>query len=114
MRMATPVRVGIQMSSDMYYRLIIRFTNGETLKFILREPLDTKGISDKTRFALVRTQDDVSDAPNLFVANLSDVSFIKTERIDSKELRHRVAGITSGLGGEGDSAPNIVSTVEFV
>jgi hypothetical protein len=107
-------RVGIRMNkSKSYYRLIIRFTNGETQRFIMREPIDTAGISDRTRYALVRTLGPSSDIPDILLAALSDVSFIKTERIEGKELRHRVAGIASAVSTDED-VPDEVSTVEFV
>jgi hypothetical protein len=100
--------------SENYYRLSIRFTNGETARFILREPIDTAGVTEKTRFVLVRTVAESSSIPETFLASFDDVSYIKTEHVEGKELRHRVAGITSGLAGEGNLEPDAISIVEFI
>jgi hypothetical protein len=102
-------------SSSNYYRLTIRFTNGETDRFILCEPIDTGQLSEKSRFALVRTHGSKSDGDtHMFLASLADVSFIKTEPIEAKDLRQRVAGITGSLGIDGEDTPNEISTVEFI
>jgi hypothetical protein len=100
--------------NESYYRLSIRFTNGETAKFILREPIDTAGLTDTTRFVLVQTINASSSVPDVFLASFADVSYLKTEQGEGKELRHRVAGITSGLAGEDSLGPDAISTVEFI
>jgi hypothetical protein len=100
--------------SESYFRLSIRFTNGETARFILREPIDTRGLTDKSRFILVHTVDGASEFPETFLASLGDVSYIKTEHVEGKELRQRVAGITSGLASEDSLGPDAISTVEFI
>lgn len=99
--------------SESYYRLSIRFTNGDTTRFFVSEPVDTASVTEKTKFVLVRTVGE-SGVSETFLASLADVSFIKTEHVEGKELRHRVAGITSGLAGDDTSAPDAVSTVEFI
>ena len=102
-------------NTDHYYRLTVRFTNGETDRFILVEPIETNQLSEKSRFALIRTHDNSSDgASQIFIASLSDISFIKTERIEAKDLRQRVAGITGMLGVEGDGSPSAIPTIEFI
>jgi hypothetical protein len=100
--------------NESYYRLSIRFTNGETARFVLREPLDTEGLTEKTRFVLVRTVSETSTIPSTFLATLGDVSYIRTEYVEEKELRQRVAGITSGLAVDGNLGPDAISTVEFI
>jgi len=99
--------------SESYYRLSIRFTNGETTRFVLAEPIETASVTERTKFVLVRTTGE-SGAPETFLASLGDVSFIKTEHVEGKELRQRVAGITSGLANDDQSGPGAVSTVEFI
>ena len=102
-------------SSNHYYRLTIRFTNGETDRFVLCEPIDTGQLSEKTRFALIRTHDNTAEGVSqVFLASLDDVSFIKTEQIEAKDLRQRVAGITGSLNAENDGNPSQISTIEFV
>lgn len=101
--------------SNNYYRLTIRFTNGETVRFILCEPIETSQLSEKSRFALVRTHGSNSDGDSrVFLASLADVSFVKTEQIEAKDLRQRVAGITGSLSVDGEGAPHEISTVEFI
>jgi hypothetical protein len=100
--------------SESYFRLSVRFTNGETARFIVREPIDTGGVTDKTRFILIRTVNESSSHPETFLASLGDVSYIKTEHVEGKELRQRVAGITSALAGEGNLGPDAISIVEFI
>ena len=102
-------------TNENYFRLTVRFTNGETSRFILREPIDTTQISDKSRFAVIRTyQSDPGVPPELFLASLADISFIKTDRIETKDMRHRVAGIASALTNDADALPNAMSTIEFL
>ena len=101
-------------NSETYYRLIIRFTNGETEKFILREPVDTSRLSNTCRYVLVRAREDESDDPiQVFLACLDDVSYIKVSQIDAKETRHRVAGMTGALGID-ENKPESIATVEFL
>lgn len=100
-------------SAETFYRLTIRFTNGETEKFTLREPVDAGQITDKTRFVLVRSHSGHShEMSQVFLASLSDVSFVRIDRLDAKQLRQRVTGMT-GSFDEGDG-PDVVATVEFL
>ena len=101
------------MSNGSFYRLVVRFTNGETQKFVVREPIDSGQISDRTRYAIVRTRrPDGEEMDEVFVASLADVSFIRTQRIEEKDLRHRVAGITAGFDETG--GPEAIATIHFV
>jgi hypothetical protein len=102
------------MRNDSYYRLSIRFTNGEVERFIMREPIDGSQIHDRTRYAIVRTQRRDSDDPDqVFVACMDDVSYVKTQRLEQKELRHRVTGITGSIVEDHDE-PETVATIQFV
>jgi hypothetical protein len=103
------------MSNGSYYRLSVRFTNGETERYIVREPIDGGKITDTTRFAIVRTRRENSDElQEVFVATLADVSFIKTQRIEEKDMRHRVAGITGSIGFDDHGGPETIATIEFI
>ena len=102
-------------SSDMFYRLIIRFSNGEIVKFIVREPFDTRQITDKTRFAIVRAKTGNTDEiAQVFLASLSDISYIKTQPVEPKELRHRGVGITNSVGFEESAGPDAIATIDFI
>lgn len=101
--------------SEAFYRLSIRFTNGETERFILCSPIDGGQITERTRFAIVRTRRRESDEnEQVFVAGMADVSFVKTEKLDAKELRHRVAGIAGSMGSDESSGPDEIATIDFV
>lgn len=101
------------MADSNYYRLIVRFTNGETEKFILRESIDTREISEKARFMVVRARQANSDeSTQLFLASLKDISYIKVQTIETKDLRHRVAGIAGTF--DDTSGPEALATVEFL
>jgi hypothetical protein len=103
------------MSNAIYYRLIIRFTNGDAEKFVVSDPIDGGQITDKTRFAIVRTRrQDSDDMEQVFVASLADVSYIKTQRVEQKDMRHRVAGITGSIGFEEPGGLEAISTIQFV
>lgn len=103
------------MSNGSFYRLVIRFTNGETQKFVVREPIDGGQITDRTRYAIVRSRrPDGEEMEEVFLASLADVSFIKTQRIEEKDLRHRVAGITGSIGFDDGGGPETIATIQFV
>jgi hypothetical protein len=103
------------MSNGSYYRLIIRFTNGETEKFVVRQPIQGGQISDRTRFVVVHARrPDSEEMEQVFVANLSDVSYVRTQRVEQKDMRHRVAGITGSIGFDDASGPEAIATFEFV
>ena len=97
-----------------FYRLSIRFTNGEVERFVMRQPIDGTQINDRTRYAIVRTMRRDSDDPEqVFVACMDDVSYVKTQRLEQKELRHRVTGITGSIAEEQDG-PETIATIQFV
>lgn len=100
-------------SPETYYRLSIRFTNGETEGFILRDPVDASQITQTSRFVLVRTHSGQNnEISQVFLASLADVSFVRVDRLDAKQLRQRVTGMT-GPVGESDG-PESLATVEFL
>ncbi|MBK6425757.1 MAG: hypothetical protein IPF82_06010 [Blastocatellia bacterium] len=98
---------------DTYYRLTIRFSNGETEKFILREPVDAGQITDTTRFVLVRSHTGHNhEMSQVFLASLADVSFVRIDRLDAKQMRQRVTGLTGSF--DESEGPEVVATVEFL
>ena len=103
------------MDNESFYRLSIRFTNGEVERFVTHEPVDGGRINERTRYAVVRTRRrDSDDLEQVFVACMDDVSYVKTQRLEQKELRHRVTGITGSLGAEDQEWPETIATIEFV
>ena len=103
------------MHEDNFYRLSIRFTNGEVERFVVREPIDGGQITDRTRYAIVRTQRrDSDDLEQVFVACMDDVSYVKTQRLEQKELRHRVTGMAGALTPDEPGGPETVATIQFV
>ena len=103
------------MSNGTFYRLIIRFTNGETVKFVVHQPIDGGHVNERTKFAIVRVRGKSSDdLDQVFVASFVDISYVKTQRIEEKDLRHRVAGITGAIGFDEAGGPETMATIEFV
>lgn len=103
------------MDNQNYYRLSIRFTNGEVERFVTHEPIDGSRITERTRYAIVRTRRrDSDDMDQVFVACMDDVSFVKTQRLEQKELRHRVTGMTGLTPGDDPDGPEKIATIEFV
>jgi hypothetical protein len=103
------------MSNGTYYRLTIRFTNGETVKFVVHQPIDGGQITERTKFAIVRARRGNSDdLEQVVVASFADISYVKSQRIEEKDLRHRVAGITGSIGFGEEGGPEAIATIEFV
>jgi hypothetical protein len=101
-------------NQETFYRLTIRFTNGETEKFIVREPLDGHRLSEHSRFAVVRVHAEATGTiSQVLVASLADVSYIRTAQIESKDIRQRVAGMAGPFGDDG-GAPEELASIEFV
>ena len=101
-------------NEEIFYRLTIRFTNGETEKFIVRDALDSQQLSDHTRFAIVRVQVETTGTiRQVLVAAMSDVSYIRTLQLETKDIRQRVAGIAGSLGDE-PGGPEELASIEFV
>lgn len=70
------------------HRLTIRFTNGETVVYTVREALHAEDISPQVRFVVITsyTCEPPARCDEVILLNLNDISFIKTEHVTSEEL----------------------------
>ena len=101
-------------NEEIFYRLTIRFTNGETEKFVVREPVEAHRLSEHTRYAVVRVHVETTGTiRQVLVAAMSDVSYIRTAQLEVKDIRHRVAGIAGTLGDE-PGGPEELASLEFI
>jgi hypothetical protein len=105
---------GIQLR-DPLYKLIIRFSNGELVHYIVQEPLDVRAITPETRYALISSVfcERPNECADMTVVNMRDVTFIKTERVTLDQLaaEHRI-GIRTHASDE--KQPKTVSQVKFI
>ncbi|HQR40261.1 MAG TPA: hypothetical protein PLF26_17895 [Blastocatellia bacterium] len=101
-------------NEETFYRLTIRFTNGETEKFIVRDPLDSHRLSEHPRYAIVRVHVETTGSiRQVLMAAMSDVSYIRTSQLENKDIRQRVAGIAGSMGDE-PGGPEELASLEFV
>lgn len=98
------------------FRLVVRFGNGETAHYLVREPIDTRMITAETRYALISSffLHSPSQLNDITVVNLRDVTFIKTERVTLDQLagERRKAGIRADSLEE--RLPKTLSLLKFV
>ena len=82
---------------DPLFKLIVRFTNGETNQHVLTDPMDSGSISSDARFAIITSVsiDRPYEVSEFELINLRDVTLIKTERSTVEELitERRKAGL---------------------
>ena len=101
------------------FKLIVRFSNGETINHFVSHHLDPNLISPETRFAIISSVSvqNPSECTDITVINMRDVTYIKTESVTVEQLttEKRKAGIlaTGGLSGE-DKLPKTLAHVKFV
>ena len=105
---------------DPLFRLVIRFSNGEKVQYIVTEPVDSHKLGVDARSYAVVTAVQV-DKPNevadVLVASLRDVSYIKTERVTLEQLAadRRMAGMRSAGALTGEDKPvKILAKVIFI
>jgi hypothetical protein len=70
------------------HRLTIRFTNGETLIYTVREALHAEDIPSNMRFVVISSFhcETPEQCSEIILLNLNDISYIKTEHITEEEL----------------------------
>ncbi len=100
------------------HRLTIRFTNGETFNYTVREALHAEDISVENRFAVISSYkcDSTGQCSEVLLLNLNDVSYIKTEHITDAELqRESEAGSQSEHQHDNNApAPHHLSRIGFI
>lgn len=102
---------------DPLFKLIIRFSNGESTHYISTEPIQPGMLTPDTRYAVIGCYSVLkpSEMTDLIVVNMRDVTFIKTERVTLDDLsKERRPGIRSG-GPEGDDRlPKTLAQLKFI
>ena len=103
---------------DPLFRLIIRFTNGETMQQVMTEPLDSRMVSPETRYALISSFScqNPSLCTDITLVNLRDVTLIRTERVTLEQLagEHRIGIRSAGVSGADDRLPKNLAQLKFV
>ena len=102
---------------ETLYKLVVRFSNGEKINYVTTEPIATTSLTSDLRYALVTSCSiqDPAECTEVNLINLSDVAFIKSEKITLEELasERRTAGLNSNFSGEGHQ-PKSISQVKFI
>jgi hypothetical protein len=108
---------GLQLP-DPIFRLIVRFTNGETLQQMMTDPLDSRSITPETKYVVISSFScqNPSVCNDVIVVNLRDVTWIKTERVTLEQLaaEHRIGIRSAGVPGSDDRLPKNLAQLKFV
>lgn len=103
---------------DPLFKLIIRFTNGETLQQVMTEPLDARMVTPETKYAMVTSFScqNPNVCTDIALVNLRDVTLIKTERVTLEQLaaEHRIGIRSAGAPGADDRLPKTLANLKFV
>jgi hypothetical protein len=109
---------GLQLQ-DPIFKLVVRFSNGETISHFVSELIDPTLITSDTRYAVITSIScqDPSQCAEITVVNLRDVTYIKTERVSLERLtaERRPAGIlNAGSPNPEEKLPKTIAQVKFV
>lgn len=103
---------------DPLFRLVLRFSNGETIQYLLSEPLDTRKLSTDTRYAIITSVsiENPNELADISVVNLRDVTFIKTERVtlDQLSTEKRMAGIRGAVSANDEKMVRTLAQINFI
>ena len=104
---------------DTLFKLIIRFSNGDQFNYVTTDPYPASGINAETRYAIISSYayQNPEDCTDVTLVNLSDVAFIKTEKISLEDLasEKRTAGLRStNTTNLDDKLPKAISTLKFI
>lgn len=88
------------------YKLIVRFSNGEMIQYVVNDPLSANAITAETRYGIITALScqNPSECVEVTVVNLRDVAFIKTERVTLDQLttERRTAGLMASASPHTD------------
>ncbi|HYP27386.1 MAG TPA: hypothetical protein VE262_11765 [Blastocatellia bacterium] len=104
---------------DPLYRLIIRFSNGEKVQYVVSEPIAASAVTPDTRYGIITSLScqNPSECAEVTVINLRDVTFIKTERVTLDQLtaERRPAGLSTSASPQGDDKlPKSLAHLKFI
>lgn len=104
--------------SDPLFRLIVRFSNGETIQHMTADPIDFRSVAGETTYAVISSfsVQNPSVCSDVTLVNLKDVSFIKSERVTLEQLaaEHRIGIRSAGASPGDDRLPKNLAQVKFI
>jgi hypothetical protein len=104
---------------DPLYKLVVRFSNGETIQHVVTDPIDSRTVTPETRYALISSFScqNPSECTDVTAINLRDVSFIRTERVTLDQLaaERRMAGMrNTGVSASEERLPKSLAQLKFI
>ena len=99
------------------HRLTIRFTNGETFVYTVREALHAEDIAAEHRFVVIHSYkyDSPQECDEIVLLNLNNISYIKTEHVTEAELqREEMTHNETEHKHEGSGVPHRLSHIGFI
>jgi ribosomal protein L32E len=101
------------------FRLIVRFTNGETVQHVVDKPIDQRLITPDIRYAVITSVsvEHPSQLCDVSIINLRDVTYLKTERVTFEQIasEKRMAGMrTLGASAADEKVVKSLATVSFI
>ncbi len=99
------------------HRLTIRFTNGETLLYTVREALHAEDIPANVRFVVISSYlcEEPEVCAEIVLLNLNDISYIKTEHVTEAELqREATTKREAELRSNTISTPQRLTRIGFI
>jgi len=102
---------------DPLYKLVVRFTNGEMIQYVVSDPIAASAVTPETRYGIITSLScqNPSECAEVAVINLRDVTFIKTERVTLEQLsaERRPAGLSTSPQGD-DRLPKSLAQLKFI
>ena len=102
---------------DPLFKLIVRFSNGETIQHMMTDPIDSRAVAPDTKYALISSfaVQTPSVCSDVTLVNLEDVTFIKTERVTLEQLaaEHRIGIRSAGMSAD-DRLPKNLAQLKFI
>jgi hypothetical protein len=99
------------------HRLTIRFTNGETFVYTVRDALHAEDIAAQHRFAVIHSYkyETPKECEEIVLLNLNNISYIKTEHVTEAELEREEKTRTEAEHTHaGTGAPHRLSRIGFI
>jgi hypothetical protein len=99
------------------HRLTIRFTNGETFVYTVREALHAEDIAAEHRFAVIHSykHESPGECDEIVLLNLNNISYIKTEHVTEAELeREEQTRREAEHAHGGTSSPHRLARIGFI
>ena len=99
------------------YKLVIRFSNGETIQYVVSDPIASGAVTPETRYGIITSLScqDPSECAEVMVINMRDVTYLKTERATLEQLsaERRPAGLNTSPHGD-DRLPKSLAHLKFI